>query len=243
MFGKKKTTMEPIQAANLFTVTEPMSVLTEQIKTVRTNISFAQEAQNLRKIMLTSATASEGKSTITANLAVEFANAGKRVVLVDADLRRTTVNRTFKISDPNRGLTNLLVHQYHSAMEVTHQTGIANLTIIPSGPTPPNPAELLSGQAMSRVLAELERNFDLVIVDAPPILPVTDGQILASIVDGVVLVVRQNHTTKAAVKDTKDALEQAHANILGVILNDVKVKGADGYYGYGQGYYYSDTEK
>lgn len=236
MFNKKPVA-EPIKAAKLFTVSEPSSVITEQIKTIRTNISFAQEAQDLRTIMLTSATASEGKSTVTANLAVEFAQAGKRVALIDADLRRSTVARTFHIKDVNRGLTNYLVRQTDDVMEVVHPTEVENLSIIPSGPTPPNPAELIGSPLMTKILDELKEHFDLVIVDAPPILPVTDGQILSNLVDGVVLVVRQNHTTKAAVKDMKAALDRASANVLGVVLNDVKVKGADGYYGYGDGYY------
>lgn len=236
MFNRKHTA-EPVKAAKLFTVSEPSSVITEQIKTIRTNISFSQEAQDLRTIMITSATASEGKSTITANLAVEFAQAGKNVVLIDADLRRSTVAKTFHLRDANRGLTNYLVKQADNVMDVVHSTEIANLSIIPSGPTPPNPAELIGSPLMGEMLTELKAHFDLIIVDAPPILPVTDGQILSNLVDGVVLVVRQNHTTKAAVKDMKTALENASANILGVVLNDVRVKGADGYYGYGDGYY------
>ncbi|WP_125605034.1 CpsD/CapB family tyrosine-protein kinase [Lapidilactobacillus bayanensis] len=236
MFNKKLVA-EPVKAAKLFAVSEPSSVITEQIKTIRTNISFAQEAQDLRTIMVTSATASEGKSTITANLAVEFAQTGKRVVLIDADLRRSTVARTFQVQDVNRGLTNYLVRQTDDAMDVVHSTEVENLSIIPSGPTPPNPAELIGSPLMTKVLAELKNNFDLIIVDAPPILPVTDGQILSNLVNGVVLVVRQNHTTKTAVKDMKAALDRASANVLGVVLNDVRVKGADGYYGYGDGYY------
>lgn len=243
MFGRKKVIPEPVKAAQLFTLNEPTSVITEQIKTIRTNLSFTQEAKNLKSIMLTSALASEGKSTIAVNLAIEFANAGKRVVLIDADLRRSTLNRIFQIRDVNRGLTNVLIHRFDSIKDVIHPTEVTNLYAIPSGPTPPNPAELIGSAGMQEALAELEAQFDLVIVDAPPILPVTDGKILASMVDGVVMVVRQNHTTKADVKETKDSLEQVHANILGVILNDVQAKGADGYYGYGYGYGYSSATK
>lgn len=236
MFNKNKGP-EPIAAANLFTVNEPSSVITEQIKTIRTNVSFTQQAQDLRTIMVTSAMASEGKSTVTANLAVEFAQAGKRVVLVDTDLRRSTVNRTFKIHDANRGLTNYLVRQVDNITEVCHQTEVENLAVIPSGPTPPNPAELIGSPLMAEALKTLEEYFDLIIVDAPPILPVTDGQIMSNLVDGVILVVRQNHTDKRAVAEMKARLEQANANILGVVLNDVRAKGADGYYGNGEGYY------
>src|SRR5699024_10417474 len=122
-------------------------------------------------LMLTSATASEGKSTVTANLAVEFAKTGKRVVLIDADLRRSTVARTFRVKDVNRGLTNYLVRQTDNVMDVVHDTEVENLSIIPSGPTPPNPAELIGGPLMTKILDELKEHFDLVIVDAPPILP------------------------------------------------------------------------
>ncbi|GEL13701.1 cps2B protein [Lapidilactobacillus concavus DSM 17758] len=244
MFNRKNKGPEPVAPANLFTVNEPSSVIAEQVKTIRTNVSFAQQAQSLRTIMVTSAMASEGKSIVTANLAVEFAQAGKRVVLIDADLRRSTVNRTFRIREVNRGLTNYLVRQIDDITEVCHPTMVENLAVIPSGPTPPNPAELIGSPLMATVFDQLKQYFDLIIVDAPPILPVTDGQILSNMVDGVILVVRQNYTDKRAVVDTKERLEQAQANILGVVLNDVRSEGHSGYYNNGDGYYgYEYSEK
>lgn len=238
MFGKKNKALAPVAAANLFTVNDPTSTQTEQIKTIRTNLSFSQEAQNIKKMMITSTMPSEGKSTTSANLAVEFAKSGKKVVLIDSDLRRSTVNKTFEISDRKRGLTNYLVHRYDRIQDVIHETPIKNLYVIPSGPTPPNPAELIGSPQMKQALQDLEADFDLVIVDAPPILPVTDGQIMSTMVDGVLLVVRQNYTQKKAVVDTKQMLDNLGANILGVVLNDVQSSGT-GYYGYDKGYYYN----
>ena len=243
MFFKKKTnTLQPVVAANLFTVTKPTAIQTEQVKTIRTNLAFSQEAQNLQTIMITSTKASEGKSTVAANLAVEFAKSGKKTILIDADLRRSTVHKTFGIYDSTVGLTNYLVHRYDTIEDAIVATQVENLDIIPAGPTPPNPAELIGSPQMKDALNALKDKYDLVIVDAPPLLPVTDGQIMATITDGVVMVVRQNNTEKQAVSDAVKLLKGVKANILGVILNDVQEKGS-GYYGYGEGYYYNDSAK
>lgn len=240
IFKKKTKGLQAVEAANLFTLNDPSAVATEQIKTIRTNISFSQEAQNLQTIMITSTVASEGKSTISANLAVEFAHAGKNTLLIDTDLRRSTVDQTFGLHGTTKGLTSYLVHRFDELTDVIHKTEVENLSVIPSGPIPPNPAELIASQGMKDVLDKLKESFDLVIVDAPPLLPVTDGQIMANMVDGVVLVVRQNHTLKSGVKEAKQTLENAKANILGVVFNDVESSNDHGYYG--EGYYYNNEQ-
>ncbi|BDZ31316.1 CpsD/CapB family tyrosine-protein kinase [Lactiplantibacillus sp. WILCCON 0030] len=239
MFKRSGTTLT--SAVKLTTIVDPSSVITEQIKTIRTNINFAATDHKLRTIMVTSATLGEGKSTISGNLAVEYANEGLNVLLVDADLRRPTIHKTFGLT--NRvGLSSCLGRQTRNINEAIHHQTVDNLVVMTSGPKPPNPAELLGGKMMDEFLNSETRQFDLVIIDAPPILPVTDSQLLANKVDGTVLVVRENVAQKAAVKEAVKALKRSHATILGVVLNDVSDGHHNGYYGYSNGYY-SDEER
>ncbi|ETY72714.1 exopolysaccharide biosynthesis protein [Lactiplantibacillus fabifermentans T30PCM01] len=233
MFKKKINNVT--SAIKLTTIVEPTSVITEQIKTIRTNINFSATEQNLRTLMITSAMLGEGKSTVSSNLAVEYANEGMKVLLVDADLRRPTVHKTFGLSN-RQGLSSWLAHQTSDINDAIHQT-VDNLFVMTSGPKPPNPAELLGSKMMDEFLNSATRKLDLVIVDAPPILPVTDSQLLANKVDGTVLVVRQNVAQKAAVRDAVSALKRSHAHILGAVLNDVSDGKHSGYYGYNNGYY------
>lgn len=240
MFGRKRKTTTITEPIHLTTIIEPASVITEQIKTIRTNINFAAAGHQLRTLMVTSAMLGEGKSTIAANLAVEYAKEGMKVLLVDADLRRPTIHKTFDLSN-NRGLSSWLGRQMTDVNEAINTTS-ENLFVMTSGPKPPNPAELLGSQMMTDFLTTATSTLDLVIVDAPPILPVTDSQLLANKVDGTVLVVRQNVAQKAAVRDAVGDLKRSHATILGAVLNDVSDGQHNGYYGYNNGYY-SDEEK
>lgn len=245
LFKKKQKGIQPVEAVNLFSVNNPTGIVTEQVKTIRTNISFTQESQSLKTIMLTSTLTGEGKSTVAANLAVEFAQTGKKTVILDTDLRRSTVDKTFRLRSTEKGLTSYLIHRYDNLTDITHETEVDNLFAIPSGPTPPNPAELIASEGMKKVLEELKSEYDIVIVDAPPLLAVTDSRILANMVDGVVFVVRQNVAAKQGVKEAKEALDNAKANVLGFILNDVESDGNNGYYGegyYGGGYYADDKQ-
>jgi len=219
----------------LTTIIEPTSVITEQIKTIRTNINFTMTTNKLRTLMVTSAMLGEGKSTISSNLAVEYAHDGLKVLLVDADLRRPTIFETFGL--PNQvGLSSWLGRQTADINTAIHPT-IDNLFVMTSGPKPPNPAELLGSQLMDEFLSRVTCQLDLVIIDAPPILPVTDSQLLANKVDGTVLVVRENVAQKSAVRGALNVLKQSHANLLGVVLNDVSKNRRNGYYGYGKGDY------
>ncbi|MFC6294688.1 CpsD/CapB family tyrosine-protein kinase [Lactiplantibacillus daoliensis] len=233
MFSKKRIT--GTSSVQLMTVLEPTSVITEQIKTIRTNINFTATEHKLRTLMVTSAMLGEGKSTVSSNLAVEYAHEGLKVLLVDADLRRPTVHETFGL--PNQaGLSSYLGRQIVDVNEIIH-ISIDNLYVMTSGPKPPNPAELLASKTMAQFLSTTGCNFDLVIIDAPPILPVTDAQLLANKVDGTVLVVRENVAQKTAVRGAVDALKRSHANLLGVVLNDITAGKRNGYYGYNDGYY------
>jgi len=240
MFQRKRKVTTMTAPINLTTITEPTSVITEQIKTIRTNINFAATDHELRTLMVTSAMLGEGKSTVAANLAVEYAKEGLQVLLVDADLRRPTIHKTFGLSN-TQGLSSWLGHQMTDINQAIHST-IDNLFVMTSGPKPPNPAELLGSQMMTDFLTTATSQLDLVIVDAPPVLPVTDSQLLANKVDGTVLVVRQNVAQKAAVRDAVSDLKRSHATILGAVLNDVSDGQHNGYYGYNDGYY-SNEEK
>ncbi|WP_153551135.1 CpsD/CapB family tyrosine-protein kinase [Ligilactobacillus murinus] len=214
----------------MITVTAPNSTNTEQFNTIRTNIEFSNIDKQLKSIVLTSSSASEGKSTISANLAVSFARQGKKVLLIDSDLRRPTIEATFNIINPI-GLTNYLTEQSVSVNDIFYKTSIDKLYIIPSGPIPPNPSELIGSKKMEKLIKMLEDAFDLIIYDAPPVLSVTDAQILSTKVDGTIIVVRVNKTEKEAVKQAVELIKHVNGKIIGTILNDV-VGESNGYYGY-----------
>lgn len=204
----------------------------EAYRQLRTNIHFARLASELRTILVTSSNPQEGKSTTTANIAVVLAQAGQRVIVVDTDLRRPSLHSIFRI--PNSyGLTGLLLNEAAEPdMGLVH-TPIQNLQVLPSGPLPPNPSELLASPAMEHMIAALRARADYVIFDSPPILAVTDASILAANTDGAILVAERGRTRTESLRRAHDALRHANARILGVVINKAK-RGASGYgyYGY-----------
>lgn len=222
--------------AQLITVMHPKSPISEQFRTLRTNINFMAIDHPIKTLALTSANASEGKSTVTDNLAIVWAQTGQKVLLVDADLRRSTLHRTFNL-DNREGLTTILTSRAHTIdlNTIIQPSGINNLSLLPSGPTPPNPAELLSSQRMKDFLKAARERYDMVIVDVPPMLVVTDTQVISRDLDAVVLVVKQGQTQKLGAKRAVELLKMAHANLLGYVMNDVVSDGSAGY-GYGYGY-------
>lgn len=230
MFKKKKKQVQTAFARQLITVANPKSVIAEQFKIIRTNLNFSMPQENLRSLVITSTQMSEGKSTISSNLGVTYAQAGKRVIFVDADMRKPTVHHTFGLKNAT-GLSNLLIKEL-KMQDVIQQTTIPNLEVITSGPIPPNPAELLSSVELKQLLEQLKQQYDLVIFDAPPVLPVTDAQIISNMMDGTVLVINSGETEKDGVVKAKELLEKSKANLLGVVLNNVKLEDNNYYYRY-----------
>lgn len=230
---RKQTRAEKEQrlGAPLITYYEPKSIIAEQYRTLRTNLEFAQVGRDVRSIALTSSMPMEGKSTTSANLAYTLGQTGRNVLIVDADLRKPTLHRTFKLNN-EQGLTTLLANPDLKFNQVVQKSNELGLYFLPSGPIPPNPAELIGSPQMSVLMSELRNNFDMVIYDTPPVLSVTDAQILATRVDGVIMVARQNFARKDNVREAKEALENVKANILGFVVNNVPFEEGKGY-----GYY------
>ncbi|HGH7179071.1 TPA: CpsD/CapB family tyrosine-protein kinase [Bacillus luti] len=216
MFGRKKRK----SIRQLITHQEPKSRITEQYRNIRTNIEFTSVDNHIRSIMVTSANPGDGKTTTVSNLAVVFGQQGKKVLVVGADLRKPSIQDLFAAHASN-GLTNVLSGQTN-VMQCIQKTDIENVYVMASGPIPPNPAELLGNRVMDEVLLEAYNMFDIVLIDTPPVLAVTDAQILANKCDGVILVVRSEKTEKDKIVKTKQILDKASGKILGVVLNDKK---------------------
>ncbi|MBY7144613.1 CpsD/CapB family tyrosine-protein kinase [Virgibacillus sp. NKC19-3] len=229
--ARKKNQSKSNKVRHLITKLNPKSPVSEQYRTVRTNLQFAQVDDNLQSMIVTSSGPGEGKSMTTANLAVVYAQQGKKILLIDADLRKPTVHYTFRL-DNLRGLSNILVGE-NSLQETANRSDVDNLDVISCGPIPPNPSELLGSQKMQTLLKEATMSYDLVIFDTPPVLAVTDAQILADMVDGSLLVIRSNFTEIEEATKAKEALEPAHAKLLGTVLNDREKKASNYYYYYG----------
>lgn len=228
--NRRKDARRQQQGRTLITHINPRSPISEQYRTVRTNIEFSSIDQPIQSIVVTSAGPSEGKSMSAANLAVVYAQQEKKVLLIDGDLRKPTVHYTFKL-DNISGLSNYLV-QGVGLEEITRSSDIDNLSVIPSGPIPPNPSELLGSNRMKQFMKEAKEAYDIVIVDSPPVTVVTDAQVLSNLVDGTVLVVRSKQTEIELAIRAKEALESVNARILGTILNDLDKSASSNYYYY-----------
>jgi len=227
----KKSKMNK-DARKLITVTQPKSPVAEQYRTIRTNIEFMAVDREIQAILVTSATQGEGKSTTSSNLAVAYAQQGKKVLIIDTDMRRPTVHYTFRVAN-GLGLSSLLTRQAEKDKAIL-PTKIDNLSILTAGPIPPNPAELLSSRAMEHLVTQLREEFDIIIFDAPPLLQVADSRITSKLTDGVVLVVGCTTSDRQRVLKAKEQLELAEAKILGVVLNRRELTDDSAYQ-----YYYS----
>ncbi|MEO4053428.1 CpsD/CapB family tyrosine-protein kinase [Solibacillus sp. CAU 1738] len=215
-------------ARRLVTVSDSKSIISEQFRTIRTNISFSLPDRDLKTILITSSTPGEGKSTNAANLGVVFAHEGKRVLIVDADMRKPTLHYTFALFN-TVGLSTLLSRQ-SEFQQAFQETPIVGLYVLTSGPIPPNPAELLASKTFDVLLREMQNHFDIIIFDAPPLLSVSDAQLLAHKSDGTLLIVHSGVAEKEDVLKAKAILTSSKAKILGVVLNNYKMPKKSKYY-------------
>lgn len=199
----------------------------ESFRQIRTNLQFAHVSHESKTVLITSSLPGEGKSTTAINMAIALAQAGQRVALVDADLRRPMVGEYLGL-DRNVGLTTVLVGNAETE-DVMQPWGEDRLEIMTSGGIPYNPSELLGSEAMNHILSRLERDYDAVLIDAPPLLPVTDAAVLAQRVGGVVLVVGSHQVKTTDVQKSLTALQMVNAVLLGVVLNKLPLKGPDSY--------------
>jgi len=213
----------------------PRSPAAEAFRSLRTNLQFASVDRPLRRLLVTSVGPAEGKSTIVANLATVFAQAGQRVVVMDTDLRRPSQTQQFGLS-PAAGLSELMLHEPLNLNGALLAIDAPNLYVLPPGTLPPNPTELLGSQKMKALMELVAERSNLIILDSPPVLAMADATILAREVDGVILVIEVGRTRIGAAMHTKAELERVGANLIGVVLNKAPLHHGSYYY---QSYYYS----
>jgi capsular exopolysaccharide synthesis family protein len=209
------------QPDHLITVADPRSPVSEAYRTLRTNLDFSSLDKPIKTMLVTSAGPEEGKSTVLANLAVTTAQAGRKVILVDCDLRRPTLHSIFNLKN-DVGLTTMVVDDAAMESPPLRDTGVEGLQLVSSGPLPPNPSELLGSRRMEEIITALLERADVVLFDAPPVVAVTDAAVLATKVDGVLLVVNAGGTKRDYARTAKARLEKVNANLLGAVLNNVR---------------------
>jgi len=236
----------------------PQSILAESFRSLRTNIQFSALDKNIKSIVLTSASPQEGKTSVAANLAIAMAQAGSKTLLVDTDLRKPTLYRIFGV-DASPGVTELLLSNYDfsetvktvadimmgkiSMDKIMLTPGVDNLHIVTCGTIPLNPAELIQSQKFKSFIDEIQDQYDVVLMDTPPLISAADASILAINADAVLLVYRAGKVARGILKRAKAQLEQVKANIIGVVLNDVKAETSLDYDKYYQYYYYGKEPK
>jgi capsular exopolysaccharide synthesis family protein len=204
---------------NLITLTDPRAPAAEAYRTLRTNLYFSSLDRALETLVVTSAAPGDGKSTTLANLAVIMSRGEKRTILVDADLRKPSLHKLFGVSN-NQGLTTMAVEDSALAEPPLVETGLDNLWLLPSGPLPPNPAEILGSRRMEEIIAALKARADVVLFDAPPAIAVTDAAVLGTKVDGVLLVIRAGKTRREHAQRAKELLERVKVRVVGAVLNN-----------------------
>ena len=221
-----------MEGLNLVTQNDPKNPAAEAYRVIRTSVQFAQAGKELQTIALTSCTPNEGKSTTIANLAVVLTQAGKSVLLIDCDMRNPTVHKNFNLSN-KVGLSSC-ISMGTAVADAVQATGIEGLDALTAGVIPPNPSELLGSERMKNILQRAKEEYDYVLIDTPPVLPVTDSLVLGRMVDGLILVIDSGEIKVEMAREVKNQLVHAGANILGVVLNKVRSE----HHGYGYGYYY-----
>lgn len=217
----------------LVTLLEPRSTVSEAYRILKTNLTFKNVEGQLKYIAVTSSLPGEGKTTTAANLAITLAQGGKKVFLVDADLRKPTLHKIFGLGSFG-GLTNLLIDD-KDPLELAKSFENYSLKVLTAGPLPPNSSELLASRRMKTVLEQIGKVADFVIIDCPPTLGLNDVLVLAPVVDGYLMVVGSGKVPRNALRQAKEQLEKVGANLIGAIVNNVDLRHTHGSY-----YYYSD---
>jgi capsular exopolysaccharide synthesis family protein len=213
---------------DMISIKNPKSHGAEAFRTLRTNIQFSSLDEDIRSIVVTSTQSEEGKSTVISNLAITMAQSGKRVLLIDCDLRKPSIHKKLGLSNQD-GLTTLLARE-KKLDEVIQTSNINNLYVLTSGPIPPNPAELLGSKRMKNLIEELHGYFDMILLDAPPVLAVTDAQILSTFCNGVVFVAGFGQAEKHAIVMAKELIDKVGGKIIGVVINKVPSNSKNHYY-------------
>jgi non-specific protein-tyrosine kinase len=232
------------------TEVQPRSMVSEAFRTLRTNIQYASVDSPVHTVMVTSANPNEGKTTVAVNLAVVLAQGGRKVTLVDADMRHPTIHKKFDNLN-HVGLSTLFVQSLDSLDGSMQPTRIENLSIVTAGDLPPNPSELLGSHKMEQIINFIKESSDVIVLDTPPVMAVTDAMVLVPWVDGVLLVIESGQTRLNAARRTVEQLRRANANILGVVFNNLDLhdpRYGSQYYHYGKDgrhaiskYYFSET--
>jgi capsular exopolysaccharide synthesis family protein len=227
----KGRTMEDAPERDLTVFKEPTSMAAEACRSIRTNLMFLSAQKEVAVLVVTSPGPRDGKTTAAISMAITMAQAGARVLLIDTDMRKPRIHRSFGIK-PERGISTVIMGDASLKDAICHSE-VPNLDVLPCGPTPPNPAELLHTERFREILAQCRKDYDRVVLDSPPTAPVTDPAILGNMTDGVVLVLRAGHTSREAVSYARRQLTDARARILGLVINQTDRKGS----GYGYSYY------
>lgn len=227
---------------NLITFRKPKSPISEAYRMLRTNLNYIDIEKDDKVIVITSANMAEGKTSTLCNLAITIADAGKKVLLVDCDLRKPKVHRYFDIKN-EEGLVNVVVEGIFVESIIREIEDVPNLKIITSGPVPPNPSEILSSNSMNNLISKLKLEYDVILFDAPPVCSVTDAAQLSNIADGVILVVASGSTNVGSAKLAKKLLQNVGANIIGVVLTKVEKTRNGSYFYYNEDYYGEGKKK
>lgn len=211
---------------------KPKSIAAEAYRTLRTNIQYSSFDEEVRTIVITSSEPGEGKSTTAGNIALSFAQADKRTIIIDCDLRKPSLHKKFKVSN-SVGLSDVLIGK--EKIDTVLFKFDDKLDVITSGKLPPNPSEMLGSKTMERLLLALKERYDIIILDTAPLQAVTDAQILSTKADGIILVVRAEATKRESVLQAKSLIEKVGGKILGTVLNGVEASRDKYYYYYGNG--------
>lgn len=214
----------------LVTLADPRSAAAEAYRTLRTNLMFSSVEHPIQTLLVSSPAESEGKSTVLANLAVTFAQGGHKTIIVDGDLRKPAQHEIWGVSN-ERGLTTMMLDDAALSSPPLLSTNVENLQLLPAGPQPPNPADVLGSQRMSEIVGLLKARASYVLFDSPPVLAVTDAALLGSKLDGVLLVIRSGHTRRDHAARARQALERVHVRIVGAVLSNAPRENTGKYYG------------